>query len=133
MISITSKLYAYLAAQSSITSICPVAGIMAAPADLSAASLPVLTFQEQNREADILLTGQPSGLVQGSLIFQCAGKSPEIALNLADAVDAIFNGLSGAAIGSIHCVLCYNRGRSDNFDEDTQAHVVTLNYQIAYR
>jgi hypothetical protein len=131
--SITSVIYGVFAAEGTITALVAANNIMSAPADLSVATFPLITFSEENRNTDILITGQPSGLVESTLVIQCAGKTPQSALAVAEVVNTFLNGKTASAIGSLYCVMCYNTGSSDGFDDDAQAHIVTLTYAITYR
>lgn len=132
MKSITSEIYGVFSAAAAITSLVNANNIMAAPADLSVSSFPLITFAEENRTLDMLLTGQPSGMVEASLTIQCAGKTPESALTVAEAVTAFLDGKTGA-FGSLVFIMCYNTASSDGYDDDALAHIVTLNFSITYR
>jgi hypothetical protein len=130
--SLTSVVYGVFSNTAALTALVAQNNMMAAPADLSVATFPLITFAEENRSLDMLLTGQPSGMVEASLTIQCAGKTPQSALAVAEAVTTFLDGKTGA-FGSLVFIMCYNTASSDGYDDDALAHIVTLTFSITYR
>jgi hypothetical protein len=129
---ITEELYSFLITRTAITAIVPVGSIQLAPLDFTVASFPCLSFETQNEQNENCLDGLNS-LVNESVVFRCADKSPGAAKTLAKTVKEDLEGYIGLVGTSFYVTWCYTASASDGFDHDSGANYIDLNFTIWHR
>lgn len=132
---ITSELRAFLLTRSFVgagAGQVTAKNVVLAPADLTNIDFSIMTFEQEEAPREPGLDGQPIDLVQAIIRYQCAGKSPENAIVLANSVIDDLAGYRGV-IGSRYCVLSTIETASDGADPDTGAHVALINHTIWHR